>query len=444
MLRHFQLLSILFLGICFTTGYGQGLPQPTVLTDNGAWCWFSDPRAVYYDGKTYTGWVKDDGSVEVGAFDYQTGAVTTQIIYPRLEVDDHNNPAFVIRPDGHLLAFYTKHHKEDLYVSVTKNPEDITAWEPPKVLHPNDPALVEKYGDDRYTYANPFMLSDENNRLYLFGRWTGFKPNMTWSDDGGLTWTQAKVVVCPLPIDPGQRPYVKYYSNGKDKIHMVFTDGHPRNEPANSVYYAYYQKGAFFRADGHKICTIDELPFEPKEASLVYDARKTGNRAWVWDICEEAGGYPVVAYTRLPEATDHRYHYARYDGKQWLDYEICKAGQWFPQTPEGEEEREQHYSAGISIDPQHPSVVFLSRPVQEVFEIEQWTTADGGKSWASTPVTQHSAYDQVRPFVVGNVPEEQGTSVLWMENKRYVHYTDYQCQIKGALGLGKEEKAGGK
>ena len=30
------------------------------LTLNGAWCWFSDPRAVYYEGlhnRTYAGWV---------------------------------------------------------------------------------------------------------------------------------------------------------------------------------------------------------------------------------------------------------------------------------------------------------------------------------------------------------------------------------------------------
>ncbi len=27
------------------------------LTDDGSWCWFSDPRAVSRDGKTYTGWV---------------------------------------------------------------------------------------------------------------------------------------------------------------------------------------------------------------------------------------------------------------------------------------------------------------------------------------------------------------------------------------------------
>ncbi len=29
-------------------------------TQNGAWCWFSDPRAVYFEGKykrTYAGWI---------------------------------------------------------------------------------------------------------------------------------------------------------------------------------------------------------------------------------------------------------------------------------------------------------------------------------------------------------------------------------------------------
>lgn len=33
------------------------------LTQDGAWCWFSDPRAIYVDGTVVTGWVKKDGTI---------------------------------------------------------------------------------------------------------------------------------------------------------------------------------------------------------------------------------------------------------------------------------------------------------------------------------------------------------------------------------------------
>ncbi|HEX9781768.1 MAG TPA: hypothetical protein VGA56_03435 [Opitutaceae bacterium] len=33
------------------------------VTEDGGWCWFSDPRAVSRDGHTYTGWVTEDGSI---------------------------------------------------------------------------------------------------------------------------------------------------------------------------------------------------------------------------------------------------------------------------------------------------------------------------------------------------------------------------------------------
>ena len=31
----------------------------------------------------------------------------------------------------------------------------------------------------------------------------------------------------------------------KSKIHIALTDGHPNKEAENSIYYMYYQKGAF-------------------------------------------------------------------------------------------------------------------------------------------------------------------------------------------------------
>ena len=222
----------------------------------------------------------------------------------------------------------------------------------------------------------------------------------------------------------------KYASNGKDRIHCLFTDGHPRNEPSNSVYYVCYRNDAFYKADGTRICGVDELPIRPEQADQIYDASRTGARAWVWAVAFDENDHPVVVYTRHPTETDHRYHYARWTGTDWFDTELCAGGGWFPQTRPGGREREPHYSSGLELDPSNPSNVYLTRPVNGVRELEKWTTPDGGKSWKTEAITAGSRHDNIRPVVVRNHAPD-GPTVLWQNlSGRYVHFTDYRCSIK--------------
>ena len=414
----------LFIAIAFTGCQSKEIPSPVELTDDGTWCWFSDPRAIYDDvtNKLVTGYVSSDGNILSMQYDLRTGEKNQIILYEGLEADDHDNPAFLKRADGYYQAFYTKHHNINLYSNMSMSPNDASEWGNAIVINPNGKPGIEKYGDDKYTYANPFMLKNENNRIYMFGRWIGFKPNITWSDDGGNTWADGRVMICPQPFTWIQRPYVKYYSNGESKIHIVFTDGHPRDEPTNSVYYVCYYNGAFHRANGEAICSIDSLPFEPKEATLVYDAKQTGARAWVYDVYADEKGNPSIAYARYPTEEEHIYHYAWFDGEAWHDKEVVNSGKWFPQTPEGEKEREPHYSGGLTIDPNHENTLFVSREVNGIFEIEQWKLI--GDKWETKPITVHSATDQVRPYAVKNCSSE--TLLLWDSVEHYIHYTDFK------------------
>ncbi|MFA9389007.1 MAG: BNR-4 repeat-containing protein [Prolixibacteraceae bacterium] len=398
------------------------------LTNDGTWCWFSDPRAIYNDENNtlITGYVSENGDVIALQYNLETSEKSSTILYENLEIDDHNNPAFLQRADGRYLAFYTKHHNTGLYMNMSLDPDDASEYGNAMLINPNGKADLEKYGDDRYTYANPMMLKNENKRIYLFGRWIGFKPNMSWSDDGGNSWSDSRVVVCPEPFSWGQRPYVKYFSDGLDKIHMVFTDGHPRDEATNSVYYACYYDGAFHRANGEVICTLDELPFEPKEATLVYNAKITGERAWVYDVYADDAENPSIAYARYPSEQEHIYHYAWYNGSEWTDREVTNSGKWFPQTPEGENEREPHYSGGLSIDPNHQNSLFISKQVDGIFEIEKWQLLKD--KWKTTAITSQSANDQVRPYAVKNDRNE--TLLLWLSVNRYIHYTNFRTSVE--------------
>jgi len=392
---------------------------------DGAWCWFADPRAVFVGGpigKVFAGWVDSAGSITVGCLDPQSGTIVSTVLHDRFEKDDHANPALLALPDGRIAAFYSAHGgSQGMRYRISSKPGDIADWSEEILLDTNTG------GPRGYCYANPYRLEKEKGRIYLFWRGGDFKPAVSWTDDL-KTWAQARTLIAS-DEDNRVRPYVKYDSNGADRIQIAFTDGHPRNEAANSIYYACYRNGAFWDASGRKITDMAGLPLLHRQSDLVYDGRKPGIRSWIWDIAADREDCPVIVYTRLPSESDHRYHYARWTGRSWEDHQICAAGPWFPRTPEGKTEPEPHYSGGIVLDHEDPSIVYISRRIEGVFEIERRQTRDGGATWTVEAVTSSSARDNVRPFVIRRHPKD-GPTVLWMTNENYVHYTNFKASIR--------------
>lgn len=402
------------------------------LNADGAWCWFSDPRAIYVNGNgnnILTGWVKSDGSIETALLNPKTGSIKSEVIFPKLEVDDHDNPAFLQLADKSFMVFYAKHCALDMYWHKNSTNED-SLFDKVVTYDPISKSELDKYPLRQVTYANPYQLTKENNRIYVFGRWTGYKPNMMWSDDNGETFNKSKVFIAEEGFRKNNRPYVKYFSDGKSKVHIIFTDGHPRKESTNSVYYTYFENKAFWRLDGTKICNLEDIPFKPSDATVVYKATEETGRAWVYDITADKKGNPTILYARYPTEEQHDYYYANFDGKKWHNNLICHSGKWFPQTRAGKREREPHYSAGLVLHPLHENTVYLSRQVDGVFEIEKHVTKDNGKNWDVTALTKNSKFDNVRPYIPRNMRKKDKTVVLWMENERYVHYTDYKTKIK--------------
>jgi hypothetical protein len=327
------------------------------------------------------------------------------------------------------MVFYAKHAAFDMYWNYSSSSAD-SLFGKTTTFDPISKSELEKFPHRQVTYANPFQLTKENNRIYVFGRWTGFKPNIMWSDDNGKSFNKSKVFIAEEGFRKLNRPYVKYFSDGKSRIHIVFTDGHPRKEATNSVYYAYNEDKAFWRLDGTKICGLDELPFKPSEATVVYKATEESGRAWVYDITADKKGNPTILYSRYPSEQEHLYYFAQFDGEKWNNNKICNSGKWFPQTPEGKVEPEPHYSGGMVIHPLKQNTVYLSRQVNGTFEIAKYITKDKGKNWEVTAVTKDSKYDNVRPYVPRNMSKNNKTVVFWMENEKYIHYTDYKSNIK--------------
>ena len=398
-----------------------------LVAEDGAWCWFSDPRAVYHKGlrnRVYYSYINSKGDVMISARDQRTKVIETFTLHEKLEIDDHDVPSVLFLPDGRLLTFYTEHNGVS-FMRKSRSPEDINSWEEEKVL---------AFNGDKITYSHPVMLSEENNRIYLF--WRGRNPNpaagsfndwrqyFSFSDDGGNTWAAARNYIDNKALN--NPPYLKASGDGHSRIDFAFTDGHPGVGAEISVYHMYYEKGAFYQTNGEKIAALEHLPLELTKVNKVYDYEQGHVRSWISDIALDKNKRPVIAYMRYPSADDHRYYYAYWDGGKWIDEEICKAGGWMPVSKPGEEQREPFYGGGMALDHKDPATVYISRQENSIFEIERRTLK--GKSWTSSAITSHSTVNSMRPYVVEGYPGNKPI-LLWMTGL-YIHYTEFHTSIR--------------
>jgi hypothetical protein len=410
------------------------------LTPDGAWSWFGDPRAVYYEGErrcTYAGWVTASGDVVVAQYDHDTGEIVSTVVDEELQRDDHASPALLVRPDGRVMVFYCGHRGRWMIFRIAEQPEDVSSW---GSEHAASGHTSEVWG---YTYPCAFDLAGEANRRYLFWRGREYLPTFSTSDTG-MTWSEPRVLIDA----DGDQPYVKYASDGERSIHIAFTEDHPRKAEGTSIYYARYAGGALYRADGSIIAQVDSLPIKPRDADLVYDASEQGGRVWLWDLAFDEHGWPVIAYAAFPSEEDHRYRYARWNGSSWTDEELTPAGSWFPTVERYRRHFEPYYSGGMALDRGDPSIVYLSRPVDGVFEIERWTRADDEEGWTHSAVTRGSAANNVRPVApvgrpaapvamaaggAGAAADEgakaDGPRLLWMHGD-YTDYTRYSTGLR--------------
>ncbi|MFV0344854.1 MAG: BNR-4 repeat-containing protein [Bacteroidales bacterium] len=417
-----KLLFVLSILSCAFVSVAQD--EYKTFVEDGAWCWFSDPRSVYHKGAKeaiYTGWVDSEGNITIGMYDLKTKKQSSTIIKEKFQRDDHVDPSILFLPDGRLMTFFTRHNG-GMYYTTSKKAEDISAFD--------DVTFLDL--GSQLCYSNPVMLSEENNRIYLFYRGgKTWKPTFLYSDDLGKSWSDPVTVVAKPEANNYNRPYTKVVSDGKSTIHLAFTDGHPRDEAYNSIYYLKYEKGLWSDASGNFKVSMNDLPINQHLVPRAYDGYKGNTRAWIWDIAIDDKNNPSIVYTRLPEETKHEYFYGTWNGKEWLHSKVAPGGQDFPRDPERTKAKrnpEPHYSGGIILDHNNLNELYLSRPVEDRFEIFKYTK--NGDKWNEEQITHDSKYDNVRPFVVRNMPKDHKPVVLWMENYMYIHYSNYKTGIK--------------
>ena len=389
----------------------------TTVSPDGAWTYFIEPRAVNYEGehkRTYVGWIDSRGQVVVSSYDHRTRVRTRAVLQTGERVDDHNNPSLTVRPDGRLLVFYSTDRRRNLVSRVSRRPEDVTRWRKPRRVRTN---VRGRHG---YTYPNPVWLADEPRPLFLFWRGGSFEPTFSTSANG-RSWARAKRYI----DGNGQRPYLVFNSNGRDRIHMAFSDGNP-NELRTSIYYMAYRDGRLRGAGGGRIGRLGGAPIQPGDADVVYAGGEPRPPAWAYDVGVDRDGMPVVLYGTFPSSTDHRYNYARWNGTRWVSHEITPSGPTIEKV-----KGDQYYAGGMVLDSRNASVVYLSRQVEGSYQVERWVTGDGGESWRSRPVTSGSG-GNYRPVSVQGPGFGKSYDLFWMHG-RYDTWLDFGTSIRTRL-----------
>lgn len=423
------------------------------VADEGAWCWFADPRAIEFTSKdgamrrTFIGYIDRHGSVKATQVDYVAGTTEDVMVRSWFQPDDHNNPAFLVLPDERIMIIYSRHTDEPcFYYRISRVPGDITMLGEEKVLKTSF----------NTTYPNPYILSDDPDHIYMCWRGTNWHPTvarMTMPDKDDnirFDWGPHQMVQ-----SSGARPYAKYISNGKDKIYLAYTTGHPDNEYPNWLYCNVFDINNRQLTDmkGNILSTVGVTQVRRTEEYLkahphaVVD-HPTDRRDWIWNMAFDGKGNPVIGMTRISkDKHQHEYYYAKWNGEAWQQTFIADGGGHFHQSPE----TENCYSGGMAVDRNNPSVVYCSVPVNGVYEIVRYTMSeDGTKVIGSEAVTHDSKKNNARPYVTESASLLQGNGLdgtlywmhgdyyFWIVNTRYP--LGYPTSIMSAAPLPKQKK----
>lgn len=386
------------------------------LIRDGAWCWFQDERAVVdtIKEKLIVGSSNKSAGVDVAIYNLKTKILEGKKTVGKLDSpDDHNSPGLLVGPDGRYVAMWAHHYdKYKTHYSIHNG----TDWSAEKTYDWN-----QIPGGTNYTiaYSNVYYLSSLK-RMFVFARANERAPNFLYSDDNGNTWKFGGQLTTN-GSSTYNKGYYKYWSNGVDRIDMVFTEQHPR-DTTTSIYHGYIKGNKTYSTDGK---VVDEDIYERtkiptfKDFTKVFaDSTKVNGifmtRCWQSDLMRyDDGTIAILFEARANESIqDHRNFYARFDGTSWKTTYIGKAGG--PMYAD-----EQDYTGLGALSPDHPNRIYLSSPYNpgndastpKKREIWRGLTTDNGATWKWEAVTSNSTVDNFRPIVPKWKPGKE--ALLW-------------------------------
>jgi hypothetical protein len=418
--------------ILFTAADGETklphelLPSKQFYTRDGVWSWFGMPSAVYHNGTNErmfvgvaTRFPSGSSRQKVIQYDYDTDTLTETHIGTVSNVDDHNNPAILVRDsDKRLMVFYPKYHSfDDLAYRVSTNPEDATAWGSETAL---DPDSTTGYG-----YPCPVEIVSEG-KIYLFYRkLTGTDWRFIVSSDDGATWSASTGL---FGGGYGGNPYRVLTSNGTRIDFLVSSED---AASTGGVAHFYYD-GSDSTWKGSDGTSIGTPPFDWSELTKIYDPGSV--YVWISDITYDDSGNPHATYYRYPggTATDQDLYEAQWNGSTWTSTKICDEGT-------GPVPGRAIYPGVSKLDPDDETICWVAKEESGEYQIQKWQKTAGTWAKVSGPdgdVTSGSVENNWRPIVAKNCPPGTRGRLLFVSDFIYDDVVTHTTGICAYPALG--------
>ncbi len=344
----------------------------------GTWHAHPQPTAIREGNKTFFGSTDENGNIIVSSYDHVEEQWVHTIIDSDGRMDDHIQPAILLRNDGRILAAWSKRSSDsnDIRWALSESPYDIAEFGEHDAFFAGDagdyPKLVQ-WGEEIRVYY----------RASAFDVW-----NYRVSTDGGETWSEERhwldFSAYDQPVS-AHRVYPHIYREG-DQLHFVIGGYRTQDK---TVRHGYLEDGQLFDSHGNHIGE-DGAPITEWDA-LTPVWRGTEDH-WtdspnVNDLIVK-DGTPYIAFEEIRRigegggSGDFRARWASYRAGEWfVSDEIVDMGGEIPETAPTPG---LYHKGGIFFDQNDPYTVFVSVEVdhdKRAYQVQEWTTTDNGHTW---------------------------------------------------------------
>ena len=349
------------------------------------------PNAIHYTRKydrTYFTFADAGKSPEIVYFDRDTGCFTEPVKVGEtpLPHDAHGNPSLLIDHEGYLYVFYGSHGTPTL-MKRSIHPEDITSWGPEVSI------------GTCTTYPQAYQVN--STTLLLFYRQGMGQFGFRRSKDKGATWSNfAKLV----DFGEGVRIYLISIQGNDGSLHVAWTPWYTHVPIRLNVYYAYSDdEGVTWRAKDDEDLAI---PISLTNADLVFNTGSYDTR--MDDIQLDEENNPCILTLNGPKLGTEtsvlvNWYFSKWNGAEWKTYRVAGGDHKFDAGSllvVGSTRFRAYLPSGVS------------QKGEDGGEIQEWTSKDGGLTWAKTrDLTSRSQFSH--NYVKTVVNSTSDLRILW-------------------------------
>lgn len=380
------------------------LPPPSIVAlaaaPNSGHNQLTVPSAIAIDAThTGVGYVDGSGNVECIVYDHAAETVAgPYTIHASFEADTHSSPAFLRRPDGRWLCFYSLHNGPTFNVRLSTGVDDWSAWG-------SATNLDSELGGANYTDYLVVPHLTTNLLVYRDEPTPGTDSRWNYSTNASpdVTGWNAQTL---LYREAGARSYLSGWGNGS-RTDFVVTNG------TFTKLGHFYADGTWRRSDG---TDMGSPPFDFSDVTEIY----SGTSPFIWGLSYATPTRPAIAGR---DGTSDLY-IRQQTGGSWQATSLGSCGTGYEYNGPGT----GFISYGACIDDGDPDRMLRIEDVNGQPEVMEYTTADEGATFGARNLSAGSSELRTQLIPVRN--PLSGLRAVLSEGP-FVDYTDWTQAMLG-------------